>query len=65
MKRRVTHNRGEEKIEAKIEEMISLPLEERHRIGLAKGFMARLLEKNQERLYGRGLFKTIQILKRK
>ena len=50
-------------IEEKIKKMISLPLGKRYECGIAKGELARILEKNQERLNGRGAFRSIQVLK--
>jgi len=54
-----------ESLEEKIKYMLSLSLEERYSLGLAKGYLAKLLEKNQNKLYGRKGFKSLQILKQK
>jgi hypothetical protein len=52
-----------ESLEFKIRDMLSLPLIERYAQGLAKGELAKILERNQERLYGRQGFKRIQVIK--
>jgi len=62
MKKQVLYGFKHETLEAKIKWMLSLPLAKRYSYGLAKGKLAKILEKNQERLYGRGGFKHIQIL---
>jgi hypothetical protein len=65
MKKDVFYGRKYETLEAKIKERLSLSLPERYVTGLVKGFLAKILERNQKRLYGRGAFKSIQILKQK
>lgn len=52
-----------ESLEAKIRYMLSLPLAKRYSQGLVKGRLAKILERNYQRLYGRHRFKHIQILK--
>ena len=52
-----------ETLDAKIRYMLSLPLAERYSQGLIKGRLAKILERNYQRLYGRHRFKHIQILK--
>lgn len=54
MKRRlkVLYGWGYESLEEKIKYMLSLSLEERYSLGLAKGYLAKHLEKNQNKLYG-------------
>ena len=60
--KKVLHGFTHETQLAKIKYMLSLPLAKRYSIGLAKGELARILEKNQERLYGHSGFKHIQVL---
>jgi len=62
-KGRVLYGRQNESLESKIRYMLSLSLEERYSSGLAKGYLRRILERNQERLYGRDKHRRIQILK--
>lgn len=52
-----------ETLDEKIKERLSLTLKERYASGLVKGILAKYLERNQRRLYGRGRFKSVQILK--
>lgn len=54
-----------ETLEEKIKSILSLPMEERYRQGLAKGHLALLLERNQNRIYGKKGFKSIQVIKPK
>jgi hypothetical protein len=61
--KRVLHSFRYESLDAKIRYMLSLPLAERYSQGLAKGELAKILERNYSRLYGRHRFKHIQILK--
>lgn len=63
MKKQLLHGFRHETLEAKIKWMLSLPLAKRYSVGLAKGALAEILERNQRRLYGRGGFKHIQVLK--
>lgn len=67
MKRRpkVLYGWGYESLEEKIKYMLSLSLGERYSLGLVKGYLARHLERNQNKLYGRKGFKSLQILKQK
>lgn len=64
-KKSISYDWQEETLSAKIKEVLSLPLGERYEQGLAKGFLARYLERNQKKFYGRGAFKSIQVLKQK
>lgn len=59
----VLHGFKHETQKEKIKWMLSLPLAKRYTYGLAKGVLARILERNHKRLYGRGGFKRIQVLK--
>jgi hypothetical protein len=52
-----------ESLAAKIRYMLSLPLAERYSQGLVKGRLAKILERNYQKLYGRHRLKHIQILK--
>lgn len=61
--KKIFHGFKYETQKEKIKWMLSLPLAERYSQGLAKGELARILERNHRRLYGRGGFKSIQILK--
>ena len=54
-----------ETLEGKIKYILSLPLEERYSQGLARGYLALLLERNQIRVYGKNGFKSIQVIKPK
>ncbi len=63
MTKKVLHGFKHETQLAKIKYTLSLSLAERCKQGLAKGELARILERNHTRLYGRGGFKRIQILK--
>jgi hypothetical protein len=54
-----------ESLDEKIRYMLSLSPGERYTLGLAKGYLAKLLERNQYKIYGRRGFKSIQILKSK
>jgi hypothetical protein len=63
-KGRVLYGWRYESLEEKIRHVLSLPLAERYAQGLAKGELARILERNQLRIYGRHRFKHIQVLKR-
>lgn len=65
MKKKFLHGFKNETLTAKIKWMLSLSLDERYSLGLAKGELARILERNHRRLYGRGGFKHIQVLKQK
>ncbi len=58
----VLHGGKDETLLAKIKYMLSLPLAKRYEMCLAKGELARTLERNQEKLYGRRGFKHMQIL---
>lgn len=63
MKKQILYGFKHETQEAKIRWMLSLPLAKRYSCGLVKGELAKILERNQKRLYGRGGFKHIQVLK--
>ena len=61
--KRILYGFRNETLTAKIKWMLSLSLAERYSSGLAKGELAKILERNHQRLYGRGGFKRIQVLK--
>lgn len=61
--KKILHGFKHETLEAKIKETLSLSLAERYSQGLAKGELAKILERNCRRLYGKGRFKHIQVIK--
>jgi len=63
MKKRVLYGWKWESVDEKIKLMLSLTLGKRYEAGIVKGELARILEKNQEKLNGQKSFRTIQILK--
>jgi hypothetical protein len=65
MKKQVLHGLKHESLEAKIRWMLKLSPAERISYGLIKGKLARILEKNFEKLYGRKGFTHIQVLEQK
>ncbi len=62
-KGRVLYGWRYESLDEKIRHTLSLSLAERYAEGLVKGEFAKILERNQSRLYGRRGFKHIQVLK--
>lgn len=65
MNKRVSYGWAKEDINEKIGSMRRLSLAERLRQGLATGDLARQMAQNQARIYGKGYFKSIQVLKLK
>ena len=63
MMKKILYGYKHETQTAKIKRMLSLPLAERYAKGLAKGELAKILERNCKKLYGRSGFKHIQVLK--
>lgn len=65
MKKQVLYGLKHETLNDKIRWMLSLSLAERLSYGLAKGALAKILQRNFERLHGRKGFKHIQVLEQR